>query len=351
MSTCGRMYFMHGIVTALMLGVLVGTFAVLIRSALIDPLDNSADTIVQLWSMPHKQRDMSAGMWLGRLQRSAVTPWLPRRPLRGSTAVIRASSWEKASQSLCVAGAEVGATAALVGRSRQLDTVMENPAALSAIGSALCSAGIALRFDRMAPDALEDAARELLAAGSVAKPTLLVGASDGLKKAGMALTVASTMLSKAVEAPNEVLSDRYRNLAEVSVAQDAAAALDSAAQATGDAANFVANSLSTSVGEGVPKKLDATDSIFNELEAELLKIEGAGVQIPALKKLTKALKKSVDQERSEYAKVQSSSPSESEDGQVTGVAPSRLHTAAAELSSAAAALADTKFPSNPSSRP
>ena len=52
-----------------------------------------------------------------------------------------------------------------------------------------------------------------------------------------------------------------------------------------------------------PTAATATDSAFNDIQAELTKLADAGVQIPALKRLTIALKKAVDKERKEAAKA------------------------------------------------
>jgi len=52
----------------------------------------------------------------------------------------------------------------------------------------------------------------------------------------------------------------------------------------------------------VSTAITATDSAFNDIQAELTKLADAGVQIPALKRLTIALKKAVDKERKEAAK-------------------------------------------------
>ena len=52
-----------------------------------------------------------------------------------------------------------------------------------------------------------------------------------------------------------------------------------------------------------PTSSSVTDSIFNDLQAELTKLADAGVQIPALKKALVTLKKSVDKERKELAKA------------------------------------------------
>jgi len=51
-----------------------------------------------------------------------------------------------------------------------------------------------------------------------------------------------------------------------------------------------------------PTAATATDSAFNDIQAELTKLADAGVQIPTLKRLTIALKKAVDKERKEAAK-------------------------------------------------
>ena len=52
-----------------------------------------------------------------------------------------------------------------------------------------------------------------------------------------------------------------------------------------------------------PSAATGTDSAFNDIQVELTKLADAGVQIPALKKLTIALKKAVDKERKELAKA------------------------------------------------
>ena len=47
---------------------------------------------------------------------------------------------------------------------------------------------------------------------------------------------------------------------------------------------------------------ELTDTIFNDIQAELVKMSESGVQLPALKKHLVALKKSLDKERKESAK-------------------------------------------------
>jgi hypothetical protein len=184
---------------------------------------------------------------------------------------------------LCGAGEEVALAAQLL---EEKQVSLEN-GALSSVGCSLFNAGTALmgfklRTSIVMPNALENAASELEAAGEYAEMTVFVDAAHSLKSASASFIHASAKSATVYETGKgcSAQAGLQREISEVSVAKSFEAALRGAESAAGTAAyKLQAGNNAAFVGVNTPES-EVFDEAFEGLQTAAA---GLAVAATALK--------------------------------------------------------------------